>query len=195
MIRAVETATHRQRGPHYYAIVGAVPGPATYSTDQSSVLLSEIVERAGGLTDAASGGIRIFYRGQQDQFFMPPGRPVEIPMHVPSGAVIIVERSQGTASATRDEESVIACDNLIDRPVVLGGSPNLMNLPNLLKLLGQSSIDPQSVQIAPRTVRLGSDLAIPTGTLLIFDADTIDRSALQQVLLQTPLPDVSSRLV
>ena len=84
----------------------------------------------------------------------------------------------------------IACANLLERPVVLGGGPDLMNLTRLLQVLGQSSIDPQSIQLAPRTVRLGSDLVIPTGTLLIFDADKIDQFALQQVLRQSPLQDV-----
>lgn len=177
---------------HYYAIVGAVAAPATYASHRSRVPLHEVLDRAGGLTDAASGGIGIFLKGHQfDQVFISPGQPGLVLSDVPSGAIIVVE-SKTIARADRGSEfTYIACQNLLERPVVLwGDDPAMMTLPKLLQALGQTRIDPHAVKVFPQTVQLTHENVIPSGTLLVFDQTAIDRAALDRVLEQWPLPDV-----
>lgn len=176
---------------HYYAIVGGVHAPATYSSDQDSVLLRHLVERAGGLTDDASGGFRIVHRDRQTQVLIVKPDLPDASLRVPSGAVIVVESSRTVADALRHDDMIhVACRELLSRPVVLGGSVARMTLPQLLAALGQDRLDPESIEVLPRTVRLGRDTVIPTGTVLTFDPAALDREALTQVLQRSPLTDV-----
>ena len=166
----------------FFSIVGAVQYPGTYSSPHAQTLLSDLIDRAGGLNQDAAGTVRILDNRRSDQFAYSKSMP---PVRIAAGSVVVVEsRRSGPHRPSADGATVtdVVCLNLLDRPVVLFLTPGYESLARVLESLGQS----QQAQSAVRIVNSQRGLAtgrsmLSSGTVLVFDPASVDRTALARV--------------
>lgn len=169
------------------SVVGAVQHPGTYRSTVGNVLLQTLLEQAGGFTGESSGIVRILHDGRQQiiNLAVSPGAVV-----VPQGSVIVADCG-AAASASERSFVDVACVQLCDRPVVLCLQPSDATLPRLLSLLGQPTDLATSVRVVvPAGHQLAADLAIPSGTVVLFNPTTVDQPALADILSRSPLNDL-----
>lgn len=166
----------------YFTVVGAVRFPGTYSSDDAQVLLSDLIERAGGVNQDATGTIRLLNDRRSEQVAFSADLP---PVSVTAGSTIVVESNRsGPHRAAADEPTVtdVACINLLDRPVVLFLTPGYESVAKVLDSLGQPPELQSSLQVisSQRGLAAGRSM-LTSGAVLIFDPAQIDRAALARV--------------
>ncbi|MEX0703855.1 MAG: hypothetical protein WD069_17280 [Planctomycetales bacterium] len=203
-LRAMPPQPARGSATHYFGVMGEVPAPGVYEWPEADPLLVDVVRRAGGLAEAASGNIRIVRngRGGQVAFYSP-----ELDFRLAPGDVAIAEGAQhrariidarnpatappfrGTGVGPSHEAVQVAFVNLLDRPVVLKLRPHHANLAAVVSLLNQPPEVARSVRILesrPRidqTVGVAGSEHLQPGSVLVFD-----RAALQTARIPNNLP-------
>lgn len=173
------------------SVVGAVRMPGTYAGSEDSVLLRTLIDHAGGLTEQASGIVRILNGGRQQSVNLASSLGAVI---VPANSVIVVESAAaGPHAAEFGAQPYIdvACMQLCERPVVLCLDPADATVPQILQLLGQPPELAQSVRVlAPASGHgLPAD-SLVSGSVVVFDPDAVNRASLADVLSRWPLQDV-----
>ena len=165
----------------YYAIIGAVVRPGVYRLPPSGVQLVQLVQLAGGLSDGASGAIRLLRndRAGQQAFYSP-----NIQYELLPGDVLIVDE-QPLADAGGSLQ--IALLHLLHRPVVLSVPPESASLRGLFGLLGQSQNSRLMVRLlipgqGDRVYRADAadGVSVPACSVVMFAPETVD-------IHQTPL--------
>lgn len=181
------TAVSSQSEYGHCSLVGAVQHPGTYRSVGGTVLLETLLEQAGGLAGNSSGIVRILHGGRQQMVNLSLSSGSEV---VPQGSVIVADTGDAAPAGERAFVD-IACVQLCDRPVVLCLKPSDATLPRLLNLLGQPSELTAAVRVVvPSGHPSAADLALPSGTVVLFDPTTINQLALADVLSRAPLSDV-----
>ncbi len=177
-----DTTSDRQKS-YCYALVGAVKLPEAYLSPLKPLTVQELVTGAGGLTEEASGLVRIFHQGQlRQQFAYSPERPVVIQPGsivvmdaLPAGFAANTLEAAGdsplaeTAAGQPAELINIACLGLDDRPVVLRIEPQHATLRWLLPTVGLPVEEASTLRmIAPPGYR-SLEGRLLSGTVLVFD--------------------------
>ncbi len=175
----------QQRG--YFGIMGQVARPAVYELPSRFPSLVELVQSAGGLTNQASGSMRIIRKGHFGlrTFYSP-----DIQSNLLPGDLVVVDTNtspgaQGFGSLTDKRlppsEVQLALVNLIGRPVVLKMQSRDATLASIVERLGQRPEVAGTVRVV-RTQRLrnrmesiqGSGGVLSSKTVLIFNPSVID---------------------
>ncbi len=175
----------QQRG--YFGIMGQVARPGVYEFASRFPSLVKLVQSAGGLTNRASGSMRIIRNGHfglrtfyspNIQFNLLPGDLVVVDTNTSPGA-----QGFGSLTAKRlpPSEVQLALVNLIGRPVVLKMQSRDATLASIVERLGQRPEVAGTVRVI-RTQRLrnrmesiqGSGGVLSSKTVLIFDPSVID---------------------
>ncbi|MCH8831097.1 MAG: hypothetical protein IID45_16115, partial [Planctomycetes bacterium] len=203
--RPADSATAQRK---YVAAIGQFRRSGVYEIASSGSSLVGLVERFGGLTNQASGGVRILRNGRSVfQAFYSPRSQV---MVLPGDLVIAGTRSthgvrtvakaipRGASSETKavSQKKLVEITllDLIDRPVVLKVRPKHASLSTLLSLLGQKGGRTSRVRVLHpvgqngyRTQTLGGRLS--SGSILVFDSRFVQRDRIpplpQPYLLET----------
>jgi hypothetical protein len=184
----IETA----RPPYLFAVIGQVAYPGVYRAPTSDPLLVDLIHNTGGLTDAASGYLRIVRRGPNGfqaiyasdaQFQLRPGdvvvaeRVASQPMTSP--AVPGFPSAANTAAMNRPPLPAfvqLVFVDLIDRPVVLKMPRSTATVAQILELLGQSSDLASTVKVIPPfhpSTPTPHSTQFKSPTVLVFDPTTL----------------------
>lgn len=193
-----------------YGIMGAIKQPGVYYDKQERVLLSKILELAGGSTDDASGAVRIVRQGRGGlQTFLSPDSRYELL----NGDVVLLESHrrngqpglqqfsstlQGLPNAGQRSSSVdssskpgegpayLAFVNLRAAPIVVP-VPNDATITAVLTWLRQDLKSPPFVRVIPPIPLVRRDASLPeeqqlleTGSVLVFDPSTVNRNRLPE---------------
>lgn len=173
------------------SIVGAVHCPGTYTGNGGSVLLQTLIEQAGGLTRQASGIVRILHSGRQEVINLAVSVDA---LAVPWESVIVADLSVTDTHLHAAEPPLfcdIACVNLCDRPAVFCLKPQHATLRKLLELLGQPPEVAATVRVVlPAGATMATDHALPSGSVVLFNAAALDQPALADILQRSPLQDL-----
>jgi hypothetical protein len=127
----IEADAPRAQAPEYYAIIGGVVRPGVYRLPPSGVQLVRLVQLAGGLSDRASGAIRLIRndRAGQQTYYSP-----DLQFELLPGDVLIVDEQP---SAVAEGLQQVALLHLLHRPVVVSVPSESASLRGLFGLLGQ----------------------------------------------------------
>lgn len=180
---------HEKQGTHYFAVLGAVGRPGAYALPAASPELVTLVESAGGLTDDATGQVRIVRNGHSGEQAHYSSQST---IRLFPGDVVVAQGRQGQPTFRRSAHSRTAEDpgreapiwvalvHVIDRPVVVPMRPGQATLKTIVRSLNQPTEVLWSVTaIAPgfRPTRLGPEsspeVPLPTGTVLVFDPSAL----------------------
>lgn len=185
----------------YVAVMGQVGRPAVYEVRQSPIELTEVIRMAGGLSDQASGSVRIIRRGRggQQVFFTPQSRGYtladgDLIVADPKGyinhrglpgsskhRVVGIEDIQSGPTETEPAGVEIGLVQLIGRPVVLDISAARATVAATLDLLNQSlPADGIVTVLRPNgsreevTSEAAAKTVLTSGSVLVFDPRTVN---------------------
>lgn len=231
IIEAAALARAEVGGPAFVGVLGEVAMPGTYSFHGERLVLGDVLDRAGGTTERASGTIRVVRNGRAGQqlyratsldfpllagdllvvdgrsrsgrFDAPhmlgaaPANAVDDP---PSGTATVIRGNgrpvveRGAADELSSAPVQLAFLDLLDRPVVLKMRVEHATLTRIVALLGQSPEVVSTVRVietGPSRALVGTNepenVALLSGTILVFDRRAIDRSRLPDL----PGPDLA----
>lgn len=154
--------------PSYFGVMGDVPAPGVYEWLEKNPLLIDVVQRAGGLKETASGNIRIVRNGRGGQlaFYSP-----QLDFRLLPGDVVIAEAAPGSPRSP-DAPVQLAFLDLLDQPVVLKLRPHHANVRAIVALLNQPPEVAESVRVLtsnPRPDRAAATSdSLRTGSVLVF---------------------------
>ncbi|MEX0715124.1 MAG: hypothetical protein WD066_00985 [Planctomycetaceae bacterium] len=164
--------------------MGEVPSPGVYEWPKTNPLLIDVVHRAGGLNESASGNIRIVRngRGGLRAFYSP-----QLDFRLLPGDVVIAEAAPGAPSSP-DAPVWLAFLDLLDRPVIVPMRPSDANVRFIVHSLKQPPEVAESVRVLavnPRPDRAAATggETLRTGSVLVFS-----RSALRPDRIPNNLP-------
>lgn len=178
----------------FAGVIGEVARSGTYELGGPSDSLQALLQRAGGLTESASGNVRIIRRGRPGQHvFLRPEVDYTI---FPDDVIVVGSRHRqgiGTGVAPRRPRSLagkpgepvkLAFVQLVSRPVVLRMRPDDATPARIVALLGQSPELARHLRfVSPsgRAVRQVShippvDQPLSDGTVVIFPPSGVDVS-------------------
>lgn len=184
------SATANSRDSHF-GVMGAVEKPGVYADDSPTPLLVDIVGRAGGLTDRATGNVRIVRgeRAGQQTFYTP-----SLDFRLQRGDLVVVDSRPAARSRHRfdvagaepqaAEEAVqLAFLHVLERPIVLKMRATDASIARILQLLRQPADIASTVRVVetgPAYTRGHRDetTRLADGSVLVFDAERIDRGHL-----------------
>lgn len=182
-----------QSSPRTYcfAVMGEVPAPGVYEWPEPNPLLIDVIRRAGSLTDAASGNIRIVRngRGGQRAFYSP-----QLDFRLLPGDVAIAEPAAHARPAPNAPVQVALLD-LLDRPVVVPLRPHHASVPAIVSLLNQPPEAAAGVRVLdgrPHPNQAASPEAdsLASGIVLVFDRSLLRPERIPNNLPQPiPVPD------
>jgi len=190
-------------GPQYVAVFGEVGRPGVFEVNGSVPPLSELLTMSRGTTARASGSIRIFRGGRTFQFFLSP----KLKLGLLANDLVIVDSkhlvdgrrrnassadfqpavgSTGSTPTVPPHEIVqLGLVNLISRPVVLDIPASDANVAKVLALLHQPIRAKSEVTVFKPgsgvqsvTVEEASTAELISGTVLVFDPQTVNPSVL-----------------
>ncbi|MDZ4684784.1 MAG: SLBB domain-containing protein, partial [Planctomycetaceae bacterium] len=192
-----KTIVWNQRNPQseaYFGIVGEIERPGVYSAVAMQVTVQELIQRAGGLSRRGSQAVRIIRGGRSGQsvFVRPDGADVLAPNDL---VVVDLLRDprQPLSSSANDRSDRLVWVGLVgvsDHREVVWVNPEQAQLPNIMKMLGQSVKLAKSVRtILPPglTPPSGQMDLLPNGSVLVFDRSLLVTSNLP-LFLPGPQP-------
>ena len=177
---------------YLFAVIGQVAHPGVYRAPMSDPLLVDLIHNTGGLTDKASGYLRIVRRGPNGYRALYAGNPK---VHLRPGDVVVAERAAfqpmtsrlaGFSGAANNVALSrpplppfvqIVFINLIDRPVVLKMSRETATVSQILTLLGQSSELASTVKVIPPfhpSTPAPHSTQFSSPTVLVFDRSLLN---------------------
>jgi hypothetical protein len=193
-------------GEIYVGILGEIARPGVYRLDAPSLTLQSVIRRSGGLTDEASGTIRVIRQDRivESAFFSPQSNSPLL-----AGDLLVVEskRTQAAISKMYDADPrlrslyekaaevavrgsdpsgvQVAFVNVLDRPVIVKIKHENARLSHVVQMLDQ----PVELALAVRVIgpeRLLTQTAstqpaqasLADGSVLIFPANAINRNKL-----------------
>lgn len=193
-------------GDIFVGILGEIAKPGVYRLDGQSLTLQTVIRRAGGLTDEASGTIRVVRQDRivESVYFTQQSNNPLLP-----GDLLIVESARAQAAISRmydadprdrailaraAEEALKATDstgvqvafvNVLDRPVIVKVKHENAKLAQVVQMLDQSVELAQDVRVIGPD-RLISQSATPlpvhatlsNGSVLIFPRNAVNRRKL-----------------
>lgn len=200
----------QQETLQYVAIMGQVARSGVYEV-RLPVELADVVRRAGGLTEEASGNMRIVRggRGGQQANFTTQTRYELLP-----GDLVIADRKHvgqfqaeanrlsgrtdysanfpgplsTAAGANRPNVVQVGLVHVLDRPVVLDLPAEHATVKGILSLLYQPATANNSVTVlkagtSPQSVPFeqGGSVVLTSGSVLVFDRKQVDASLLPQL--------------
>lgn len=176
---------------HHCSVVGAVQYPGTYAGEHPSVMLSTLIEQAGGLTAEAAGTVRILHAGREATVDI---GPKIAPIIVSRESVVVVDSTVAgprPAIGGADAYIDVACVQLLGRPVVLWLAPQNATVSRVLGLLGQRPEVAATVHVVgPRDSHGFPEGTLASGAVLVFDPQALDQRALADALARSPLQDL-----
>jgi hypothetical protein len=193
-------STNQPGERYYFGVMGQIARPGVYELDNPQPELVELLRHAGGLTQQATGRIRIVREGHAGEV-VSYSPTLYFPLI--SGDIIVADvqwpsqlRSQITprsSSAIRDGDSAetsasgnadalrhVAMVNVLDRPVILPVPQTHANLTAIIAYLGQHPAVASIVNILPVGPEAASKpFVVPT--VLSFDPQVIRRDRLPEL--------------
>lgn len=164
-----------------YTIVGAVNQSGAYISAEQTLPISKLVNAAGGLIPEALPALRII-RKNEFRFqvsYQPQGAGPDH-MLLPGDIVVVPTRPSDPARPVSSASLVpVACVGLIDRPVVLPLDPTINTVEELTRRLLQHPAAAASAQIIDPARSTLSSNQLTAGSVIIFDAQRIDRLPFQ----------------
>jgi hypothetical protein len=181
--------------------MGEIARPGVYESKSPYPLIIDIVRRAGGLNNRASGNVRVVRRDRVcQQIFLSASSPLTL---LP-GDLLVVDspsrrgrlfqpvshrpNSQPDANSGPSRYVQLAFVQLLDRPVVLKMRREQATLAQIVSLLNQPVAALRSVRlIGVPGVRSTAELTsrrnglLPDGCVLVFDSDSVNRKALPEL--------------
>lgn len=174
--RVIEFQPPAPRGPSACGVIGEVVRPGVYQTP-NRVTLRELIDRAGGITNLATGTVR-FIRGGR------PGQMVSLAsgLNFPllHGDLLVVE---GQTARGGQDGVQLALVGLLDRPVVLKVQSDLATRRGLVEMIGQSPDIADMVQVIAGNHVGAQSFAteqLASGSVLLFTAARIDKALLPE---------------
>jgi len=178
----------------YFAIMGQVARPGVFEIHSTELTLTQLVQKAGGITKQASGsiriirdgraGIRTFFSESNSLNLLPNDLVVVDARGTASQSIRIIEnpfakRAQKKQTAKGIVGLQIALINLIDRPVVLKLRNHQTSLQSVVAMLQQQPLVSSSIQVlqvAPRRSIRSTTTAstLKPDSVLIFDRSRIE---------------------
>ncbi|MCA9114459.1 MAG: SLBB domain-containing protein [Planctomycetaceae bacterium] len=197
--RSQRTQTWQEKvnSPGWVAIVGEVARPGTYETATTSSSLRDLLGRAGGVTEEASGNLQVIRRGRPGQhLFLSPN--AEHPVY--NGDVVVVEgrrnRGIGTGIELRNGRRVeqkpesgknvwVAFVRLLERPVVVQIPAEIATPEGIVEGLKQppelaARLEIISTASQPRH-RATGPRQIANGSVIVFPETGIDYSRISSL--------------
>lgn len=188
-----------------FAIMGQVARPGAYEIDHAHPEMLELIRAAGGLTDGASGALRVIRQGRPGlQAFYSPKLQYELlpgdlivadragngtggAKHVELGQIQSSSATGGVPSRTADAVQV-GLVQLADYPLVMHVPSDQPTLRNVLLRLRQTLPADVTVSVIkaggrPEAVSAGAagGFELASNTVLVFDRKTIDLAALPEL--------------
>jgi hypothetical protein len=190
----------------FVGILGEVQTPGVYKLEPNSLLLQSVIRRSGGLTDGASGTIRVVRQDRivESVFFSPQSNSPILP-----GDLLVVEsrRTQAAISRTYDSDPALrqvaarsiepdaripatrgiqlAFVNVLNRPVVVKIRHENAKLTHIVQMLDQPLDLAQSIRVigperllSQSAAPLPVDAPLADGSVLIFPRNMINISRL-----------------
>ncbi len=176
-------------------LLGQVVRPGVYEMASNRVLLSDLIERIGGLANKASGQFRIIRNGRSGQTL---GYQAASQFELMSGDLVVADSqtafatssprphdaqtgerdSTQTASAANSGAVQIGFVNLLDRPVVLKLRSEHATVSGILSLMRQDSALSSRVRVVlpagqQQTGSRHPDAPLPSESILVFPANTV----------------------
>ena len=180
----------------YFGVMGAVHKPGVYYQASGRVSLAQLVITAGGISEQATGLVRIVLRGK-------PGLQTQLAAdsayELLSGDIVILDqrpvgtaqnlyrRSQSGHASTpgQNEHQVIALVNVLPRPVILELTRPGVTVGQIYEWLHQDLKSPPGMRLIHPSLTPGTrmpadflSISLVTGSVLVFDAATFNREAL-----------------
>jgi len=175
-------------GKPVYTIVGAVQRSGAYESTESSLLLHQLVEAAGGLTSNANPVLRVVRAGQlRFQVYYDAQQPSPENRLLPGDIIIAVSAPETTQPATVP----VACLGLMDWPVVLPLDPSIQTIQELSARLLQSPEVVRNARVISPTGEFQTRLV--AGSVILFPPAMIDRLPLQQPGALPPLLELKPK--
>ena len=192
-------------GEAYVGILGEISKPDVYRADPNSLNLQTVIRRAGGITEEASGTIRIIRQDRvvESVYFTP-----QINRPLLAGDLLVVESRRMQAAVSRLYDAnprlnhefsdateqhrlhqgngvQIAFVNVLDRPVVVKVKHEDASIPSLVQMLHQPVELSQAVKVIGPERMLSQPAAaqpltttLGDGSVLVFPRNSVDRSRL-----------------
>ena len=189
----------------YVGILGEISKPGVYRLDPASLNLPAIVRRSGGLTDDASGSIRVVRQDRivESLYYSPQSH-----VSLLAGDLLVVESKRAQAAISklydadpkvraelaRDTQAALRPDptgvqvafvNVLERPVVVKIKHENAQIGKVVQMLDQPAELAQSVRvIGPERLLSQSaapqpiDTALADGTVLYFPRNSVNRNRL-----------------
>jgi hypothetical protein len=201
---AAGSTTHESARQPVFAIMGEVARPGAFELPLSQPQLLDLVNLAGGATAGASGNVRVIRGGRPGwQTCLTPG--VTFPLR-PNDLVIVdavqsrtnrrfsnarnaPETGNGSGTARPASEFVqLGIVQLISRPVVLDLTRDQATVKSVLSFLHQPLRDRATVTVVKPVGGIEvferdqpQDIALASGSVLIFDPATVNAAVLPQL--------------
>lgn len=203
--KVIEWKSATATGEIYVGILGEIGRPGVYRLGADSLNLQSMIRKSGGMTDEASGTIRIVRQDRivESLFFTPHANSPVL-----AGDLLIVESKRIQAAISKQFESdprlrarfansessrniressgvQVAFVNVLDRPVIVKIRHENARLSNVVQMLDQPIELAQSVKVIgpERLIAQGGasqplDATISDGSVLIFPRSAINRRKL-----------------
>lgn len=189
-------------GTVHVGILGEIARPGVYVVDSQGLSLQSVIRRAGGLTDGASGTIRIVRQDRVVESVYFTSQTTNSPLL--ANDLLIVESQQARAAVaryfdadpqTRDQSPLtirgtdpqgiqVAFVNILDRPVVVRIKHEQAQLSQIVQKLAQPQELAQSVRVIgpERGIAQGSRVdpaaSLSDGSVLVFPRQAVNRAKL-----------------
>ncbi len=203
-VPTAETA-ERSNDPIYIGLMGEFVRPGVHVVTGKRPTLSELVRQANGLSEEATGNIRIFRndRACLTSFYTPdnslPLEPNDILVadsKVRSRMAVFqpertpdAQRSSSHETPETEQSLQIGLLNVLDRPIILKIRRENATLASLISLLGQSADVIPGVRIIQtaahhRSSRVAGEVKLASNSVLVFSRGIVEADRMP------PFPDV-----
>lgn len=190
----------------YVGILGEVHKPGVYHLEAGNLSLQNVIRRAGGMVEEASGTIRIVRQDRvvESLFFNPHTNVSVLP-----NDLLIIESKRTQAAISKMYESdprmramyannetgrkspglvQVALVNVLDRPVTINVKPEFAHVGHVVQMLDQPIELAQAVRVigpermlTQSAAPLAIDAPLSDGSVLVFPRNAINRSRLPAV--------------
>lgn len=189
----------------YVGVLGEIAKPGVYRLDANSLNLTTLIRHAGGLTDDASGSIRVVRQDRivENLFYSPQSNIALL-----AGDLLVVESRRAQAAISRmydidpkiraefakEAEAALRPDptgiqvaflNVLERPVVVKIKHENARVGRVVQMLDQPPELAQSVRVigperlvSQSAAALPRDAAIADGSVLYFPRNAVNRNKL-----------------
>lgn len=189
----------------YAGILGEIAKPGVYRLEANGLSLQNVIRRAGGLTDEASGTIRIVRQDRiVESFFFNPQANITLL----AGDLLVIESKRTQAAISKLYETdprlremyaktgdqidkpsgsgvQVAFVNVLDRPVIVKLKHENARIGHVVQMLDQPIELAQAVRVIgpDRLISQGAapqpiDASLADGSVLVFPRNSINRSKL-----------------